>query len=148
MDGDKPPCTQKIYEEPKNQAEVDTGRLKSATTRLGSRVKPMATRGVYLAVDDGGEGQVVEDLGAVSPHGDRAVLAEALVIEAVDLGDLPRLVVPPDQRYPVWVAHLRSSTHKRGISCCCFCGCCYYLCCNNVREVRKENHTTHLHLKS
>lgn len=62
---------------------------------------------VYLAIDDGGEGQVVKDLGAVSPHGDRAVLAEALVVEAVDLCDLPGLVVPPDQRYPVWVAHLR-----------------------------------------
>lgn len=66
----------------------------------------------YLAIDDGREGQVVEDLGAVSPHGDRAVLAEALVVEAVDLGDLPRLVVPPDQRYPVWVANLRSRTHE------------------------------------
>lgn len=67
---------------------------------------------VYLAIDDGRQRQVVEDLGAVSPHGDRAVLAEALVIEAVDLGDLPGLVVSPDQRYPVWVAHLRGGAHR------------------------------------
>lgn len=86
---------------------------------LNTKGKPQGLEGgpkpiVYLAIDDGGEGQVVEDLGAVSPHGDRAVLAEALVVEAIDLGDLPGLVVSPDQRYPVWVAHLRgvAQTHQ------------------------------------
>ena len=39
-----------------------------------------------LAVDDGGEGEVVEDLGAVPPHRDASILPQALVIEAVDLG--------------------------------------------------------------
>ena len=39
-----------------------------------------------LAVDDGGEGEVVEDLGAVPPHRDAPVLPQALVIEAVNLG--------------------------------------------------------------
>ena len=38
-----------------------------------------------LAVDDGGEGEVVEDLGAVPPHRDAPILPQALVIEAVDL---------------------------------------------------------------
>lgn len=61
----------------------------------------------HLAVDDGGEGEVVEDLGAVPPHSDRAVLAEALVVESVHLGDLPRFVVAPDQGDPVWVPDLR-----------------------------------------
>ena len=60
----------------------------------------------HLAIDDGREGEVVEDLGAVPPHGDRAVLAEALVVEAVHLGDLPGLVVPSDQGDPVWVPDL------------------------------------------
>ena len=60
----------------------------------------------HLAINDGGKGEVVEDLGAVSPHGDRAILAEALVVEAVHLGDLPRLVVPSDQGDPVWVPDL------------------------------------------
>ena len=60
----------------------------------------------HLAIDDGREGEVVEYLGAVPPHGDRAVLAEALVVEAVHLGDLPGLVVPSDQGDPVWVPDL------------------------------------------
>lgn len=50
----------------------------------------------HLAVDDGGEAEVVEDLGAVAPDGDGAVLAQALVVEAVDLRDLTALVVAPD----------------------------------------------------
>lgn len=84
----------------------------SATARLNRTVELESKPMVYLAVDDGRERQVVKDLGAVSPHGDRAVLAEALVVEAVDLGDLPGLVVPPDQRYPVWVAHLKGSARR------------------------------------
>lgn len=55
-----------------------------------------------LAVDDGGEGEVVEDLGAVPPHRDAPILPQALVIEAVDLGlyennyfTSPSLVVKP-----------------------------------------------------
>ena len=41
-----------------------------------------------LAVDDGGEGEIVEYLGAVPPHSDAPVLPQALVVEAVHLGDL------------------------------------------------------------
>lgn len=67
----------------------------------------------HLAINNSREGQVVEDLSAVSPDGDWAVLAEALVVEAVDLGDLPRLVVSPDQGYPVWVTHLRNTAEAR-----------------------------------
>lgn len=67
----------------------------------------------HLAINNSREGQVVEDLSTVSPDGDWAVLAEALVVEAVDLGDLPRLVVSPDQGYPVWVTHLRNTAEAR-----------------------------------
>lgn len=66
----------------------------------------------HLAIDDSGEGQVVEYLGAVSPDGDGAVLAEALIIEAVHLGDLTGLVVPPNQGNPVWVTHLRNKQQQ------------------------------------
>lgn len=38
-----------------------------------------------VVVDDGGEGEVVEDLGAVAPHVHRPVLPQALVVEAVHL---------------------------------------------------------------
>ena len=46
-----------------------------------------------LPVDERREGQVVEEVGEVLPHVGVAVLAQALVVEAVDLRDLPGLVV-------------------------------------------------------
>lgn len=46
-----------------------------------------------LVVDEGGEGEVVEQVGKVLPDIGVAVLAEAFVVEAVDLGDLARLMV-------------------------------------------------------
>lgn len=64
----------------------------------------------YLAINDGRQGQIVEYLSAVSPDSDWTVLAETLIVETVDLGDLSGLVVSSNQRYPVWVAHLRSKT--------------------------------------
>lgn len=56
-------------------------------------------------INDSSESEVVEDLAAVAPDVRGAVLALALVEEAVHLRDLPRLVVPPDERDPVGVAY-------------------------------------------
>lgn len=75
-------------------------------------IKPQEENPSHLSINDSREGQVVKYLGAVSPHRHRAVLAEALVIEAIDLCDLPGLVVPSDQSDPVWITHLRN---KRGL---------------------------------
>lgn len=44
-------------------------------------------------VDDSSEGEVVEDISAVSPYVERAILPEALIIETVDLCYLAALVV-------------------------------------------------------
>mmetsp|Transcript_111600 Transcript_111600/g.326405 ORF Transcript_111600/g.326405 Transcript_111600/m.326405 type:complete len:216 (-) Transcript_111600:149-796(-) len=57
-------------------------------------------------VDEGRQAEVVEDLGAVAPDVDAAVLTQALVVEAVDLRDLPALVVASDERDPVCIPHL------------------------------------------
>ena len=46
-----------------------------------------------FAVDDGGEDEEVEDLAARLPHGRVAVFLLTLLVEAVDLGDLPGFVV-------------------------------------------------------
>ena len=58
-----------------------------------------------LIVDDCGDGEVVENLSEGSPDIERAVLFDALVIEAVDLGDQPGLVVASEKSYSVSVAH-------------------------------------------
>jgi len=48
-------------------------------------------------IDDSTEREVVEHLAAPPPHIAAPVLALALVVETVHLGNLPRLVVPPDE---------------------------------------------------
>ena len=57
-----------------------------------------------LVVDEGGEREVVEEVGEVFPDVGVAVLAEALVVEAVDLRDLARLVVASQDRDALRVA--------------------------------------------
>lgn len=49
-----------------------------------------------LVVDEGGEGKIVEEICEVLPDIGVAVFSEALVVEAVDLGNLPRLVISPE----------------------------------------------------
>lgn len=66
-------------------------------------------------VDDSSEGEVVEDLAAVAPDVRGAVLALALVEEAVHLRDLPRLVVPPDERDPVGVSYFVGEQQEEGL---------------------------------
>ena len=58
-------------------------------------------------VDDGRQDQKVKHLTARLPDGCVAVFLLALLVEPVHLGDLPRLVVAPNQHYPV------------GVSACC-----------------------------
>lgn len=60
-----------------------------------------------LVVDEGCEGQVVEEIGEVLPHVCVAVFPEALVVEAVDLGDLARLVVAAEDSDAPGVADLQ-----------------------------------------
>lgn len=77
---------------------------------LPSLPSPGAVWRAYLAIDDGRQAEVVKDLSAVAPHGHRAVLAQTLVIKAVDLGDLTAFVVAPDQGDAVRIANLEVGT--------------------------------------
>lgn len=51
----------------------------------------------HSAVDDGGEGEEIEDLTAGFPDGGVAVLLLALLIETIHLCDLARFVVAADE---------------------------------------------------
>lgn len=57
-----------------------------------------------LVVNDSGKRNVVENLSAVLPDTNRAVLSQALVIEPVYLGDLSRLVIAANERDAVGIA--------------------------------------------
>ena len=61
-----------------------------------------------LAVDQSGEREVVEDVGAVAPDVQRAELLQALVVEPVDLRDLPALVVASNQHESLRVFNLNT----------------------------------------
>ena len=60
-----------------------------------------------LTVHQGGEGQVVEEVCEILPHVGIAVLTQALIIEAIDLSDLPRLVVSSQDGDTATIPHLK-----------------------------------------
>lgn len=62
--------------------------------------------GKYVFVDFGRQAQVIEYICAVSPDVQGAVLSQALIIESVDLCDLPGLVITSDQRNSVRIPYL------------------------------------------
>lgn len=59
-----------------------------------------------LVVDESGEGEIIEEIGKVLPDISITVLAKALVVEAVDLGDLARLVVASEDGNSFGVSNL------------------------------------------
>ena len=60
----------------------------------------------YLVIDQRSQRQIVKEVCEVLPDVSVPVFPQALVVEAVHLGDLPGLVVPSDQGDPVWVPDL------------------------------------------
>jgi len=60
-----------------------------------------------LAFDDSGEGEVVEEFGELLPDVGVAVLAQALVVESIHLSNLPALVVPSQDSYPIAISDLQ-----------------------------------------
>lgn len=56
-----------------------------------------------LAIDNGGEDEKVKHMAAGLPDRGVAVFLLTLLVESVDLRDLPRFVVAADQDYSVWI---------------------------------------------
>lgn len=73
------------------------------------------SNGTYFTVNDSSQAEIVKDLRAVPPDEDRAVLPDALVVEAVNLGDLTRLVVTANERDPVRVADFQGKEEEEGL---------------------------------
>jgi hypothetical protein len=59
------------------------------------------------------QGEIVEDLATPSPDVAAAVLPLALVVESVNLGNLPRLVVPSNQRYSFGISDLQRKQQEK-----------------------------------
>jgi hypothetical protein len=67
-----------------------------------------------LIVDQGRKREVVEEICEVFPHVCVAILSEALVVEAIDLGDLARLVVSAEDGDALRVADLECNKEGDG----------------------------------
>ena len=57
-----------------------------------------------LVIDQGGEGEVVEEIGEVLPYIRIAVFSETFIVEPIDLCDLAGFVVAADESHTVWVS--------------------------------------------
>lgn len=68
-----------------------------------------------LVLDKCGEGEVVEKVGEVFPHVSVAVLAQALIVEAVDLRDLARLVVSSQDGDTLGVTDFEADKERDGL---------------------------------
>ena len=66
-------------------------------------------------VDDGGQREVIEDVSAVSPNIERAVLPQTFIVKSVDLGDLPALVVSSNQRDQIGIADFIGEEQQKGL---------------------------------
>ena len=62
-----------------------------------------------LVVDEGSEGEVVEKVCEVFPYVRIAILSEALIVEAIDLGDLAGFVVATEDCDALRVSNFESN---------------------------------------
>mmetsp|Transcript_18257 Transcript_18257/g.47080 ORF Transcript_18257/g.47080 Transcript_18257/m.47080 type:complete len:290 (-) Transcript_18257:265-1134(-) len=69
-----------------------------------------------LVLDKRCKRQVVEQVGERLPHGRAAVLAQALVVEAVHLRDLPALVIAAQEPDPARPSHLERHDERRALN--------------------------------
>lgn len=65
-----------------------------------------------LVVDEGGQREVIEQVGEVLPHVCIAVFAQALVVEAIYLCDLTRFVVTTKDCNSAWVSDLQRNEER------------------------------------
>ena len=75
-----------------------------------------AVKAEDLVVDESGKGEEVEEVGEVFPDVCVAVLSQALVVEAVDLGDLAGFVIASEDGDALGVADLKSDEEGDGLN--------------------------------
>jgi len=55
-------------------------------------------------IDDSRQRQVIEDISAVAPNIERAILSQAFIVKPVNLCDLSALVVSANEGHEVWIS--------------------------------------------
>ena len=77
-----------------------------STTHRRRRGERKSAKSTDLVLDESREGEVVEQIGEVSPNISVSVLPQAFVVETVNLGDLARFVVASEDGDAVAVPQL------------------------------------------
>ena len=99
IEGERPPCKQKICDETRQQSKLPVrvpGNCSQGTTATATTIDD-----TDLIVDQRGQGQVIEQVGEKLPNVGVSILSQTFVVEPVDLGDLPRLVVPTEDGHSI-----------------------------------------------
>ena len=68
----------------------------------------------YFAFHNCSDSKIIEDFGTVFPWVGVSILSDRLIVEAVDGGDLPSLVVASQQGDVGWVLHLEAQEQLEG----------------------------------
>lgn len=61
----------------------------------------------YLIINDSSKREVVKDISTVLPDIKTSILPETLIIEPINLSDLSRLMISPDQKELTFVPDLK-----------------------------------------
>ena len=69
-----------------------------------------------FVVNNGCEGEVIEDLCAVAPDINTSILTEALIVETIYLRDLTRFMVSTDQSDALWISDLQGEQEQEGFN--------------------------------
>jgi hypothetical protein len=68
-----------------------------------------------LAINNSRQTHIIKQLTAIPPHICTSKLSHALIIEPIDLRDLPNLMVSSDQGNPVGIANFEGEKEKKGL---------------------------------
>ena len=90
--------------------KIECKSADSKTERTSNVLANLAVS-THLAVNERGKWQVVKEIGEVLPDVRVAVLAQTLIIEAVDLRDLTTLVVATQNCDAVFKTNLKTTKH-------------------------------------
>jgi hypothetical protein len=69
-----------------------------------------------LVVDEGGQGEVIEEVSEVLPYAGVAILAETFIVEAVDLRDLAGFVISTEDRDSLGVSDFEGNEQGDGLN--------------------------------
>ena len=65
-------------------------------------------------VDDGSNGKIVKDVGAIAPDVEGAEFPEAFIVKSVHLGDLSAFMIPSNKSNHVWVSDFVGQEEQEG----------------------------------